>query len=90
MWYRSTVLETREQKNELDPDLAPIKEIYVGYRIYSEEEGHKIDERDQRKFIGWSYRYDVWLPFNSPQIQRFNSISRHYSIASKSTLIYEN
>jgi hypothetical protein len=46
----------------------PMKEVYVGYRYYDEEEGHKIDEKDGRKFTGWSFRYDIWLPVTSPQI----------------------
>ena len=41
------------------------KEIYVGYRIYDEDEGHKTDD-DGRKFIGWSNRYDDWVTCSSP------------------------
>ena len=67
LWYRSTVLDTREERNESEPEIPPVKEAFVAYRVY-EEEGHKTDERDGRKFTGWSHKYDAWLNVNSSSI----------------------
>jgi hypothetical protein len=67
------VLESRElppnlgnNQDEVQSNEKPIKEVYVAYRYYSEEEGHKSDE--EGKYVGWSNKYDVWLPVTSPQI----------------------
>jgi hypothetical protein len=43
------------------------KEVYIGYRYYSEEEGHKTDE-EGRKFVGWSNKYDAWINNASPTL----------------------
>ena len=88
MWYRSTVLETRLIKSDPDSVEAPNLDVYVGYRVY-EEEGHKTDERDGRKFTGWSHRYDSWIPANSSFVQRHATLSKHYNVAGKSTMVYE-
>lgn len=88
MWYKATVLETREVKEDPESADPPIKDVQIGYRIY-EEEGHKQDERDGRKFTGWSHRYDAWLPVNSSLVQRIGTLARHYSVAGKSTMVYE-
>lgn len=34
-----------------------IEEVFVAFRIYDEEEGHKEDN-DGRKYVGWSNKYD--------------------------------
>ena len=69
-WYRSTVLQTREvpQRGEghAEGNEPSIKEVFVAYRYYSEEEGHKSDE--EGKYVGWSNKYDAWIPVSSPQI----------------------
>lgn len=88
MWYRSTILETREVKDDpesLDP---PNKDLFIAYRVY-EEEGHKVDERDSRKFTGWSFRYDAWMAANTCLVQRIGTLARHYTVAGKSTMVYE-
>jgi len=89
MWYRSTVLEVRETNEDAKSQDPPYKEVNVGYRVY-EEEGHKVDENNGKKFTGWSHRYDAWIPVNSLQIQRLNTVSRHYTVAGKNTMSYDN
>lgn len=77
-WYRSTILETRETQlvvnnpkytpndsNELPQINQTFKEVYVAYRFYCEEEGHKTDE-EGKKYVGWSNKYDTWLPVTIP------------------------
>lgn len=66
-----------------------IKEAYVGFRVYSEEEGHKWDD-DGRKYIGWSNKYDEWVTVTSPTIQKFQTLIKHYNVAGKSTMIYDH
>ena len=46
VWYRSTILDVKGviAVDDDDPHTQPIKEVYVAYRYYSEEEGHKVDE----------------------------------------------
>jgi hypothetical protein len=36
-----------------------MKQMLVGFRVYDEDEGHKVDD-EGRKFVGWSNRYDEW------------------------------
>ena len=71
VWYRSTVLDLREtplDDSEM-PNAPPIKEALIAYRYYSEEEGHKNDEeKNGAKFVGWSSKYDEWIPVTSPKI----------------------
>jgi hypothetical protein len=87
-WYVSTVLEIRETKVG-DGKEAPIKEVYIGYRYY-DPEGHKVEEETKERFVGWSARYDIWLPITSPQIQRCRTVSRFYKAAGRSTMIYDD
>ena len=63
VWYKSTVLEERLTKPILSSNEA-VKEVNVGYRYYSEEEGHKSDEVG--KYVGWSNKYDSWHTVSSP------------------------
>jgi hypothetical protein len=61
VWYRSTVLDVKETPvvDEDLPQAPPIREAFVAYRYYSEEEGHKVDEElGGKKFVGWSNKYD--------------------------------
>lgn len=73
IWYKSTCLDQRESQidqfnaNEESNDVREVKEVYVGYRIYDEEEGHKVDD-DGRKYVGWSNKYDEWVSVTSPTI----------------------
>jgi hypothetical protein len=62
-WYKSTVLDTRVVSNQ---EGQQFKQIYVGYRIY-DEEGSKEDE-DNRKFFGWSNKYDSWCNVTEPTV----------------------
>lgn len=65
-----------------------MREVYVGFRIYDEEEGHKVDD-DGRKYQGWSNRYDEWVTVTSPTIQRLGTLIKHYKIVGKQTMIYD-
>ena len=38
IWYRSTIIDERVTPNGAGKD---IRELYIGYRVYDEEEGHK-------------------------------------------------
>jgi hypothetical protein len=66
----------------------PCKEAYVAYRVYDDEEGHKVDD-DGRKYIGWSNKYDVWTTVSSPIIQRLDSMIKYYKVAGKQTMQYD-
>ena len=81
IWYRSTVLEVRdvttnkgalvgvgEDEENKESNERPAREANVGFRYYSEEEGHKMDDEKHAKFVGWSNRYDEWIPVTSPRI----------------------
>lgn len=81
IWYRSTVLDIRTQKD------GTCKEAYVGFRVY-EEEGHKTDD-DGRRYTGWSNKYDEWKPVICPTLQRYNTICKYYKVAGKSSMIYD-
>jgi len=72
-WYKSTVLATRWSKN---PDGEDIKEVCIGFRVY-DEEGSKTDD-ENRRFFGWSEKYDEWFAVTEIQVQRFNSIHQQY------------
>ena len=92
VWYRSTVLEVKETPMDDvdDPQARPIKEVYVAYRYYNEEEGHKVDDDlGGKKYVGWSNKYDAWLPATSPQIQPVRSISRFYKVAGRTPMQYD-
>ena len=56
VWYKSTALESREIDQG---DGKTLKQMLIGFRVYDDEEGHKVDD-EGRKFIGWSNRYDEW------------------------------
>ena len=68
-WYKSTILQTRWTKN---PDGEDVKEALVAFRIY-DDEGSKVDE-DNRRFFGWSEKYDDWIPVTSILIQRYKTM----------------
>ena len=94
IWYRSTVLEVRETPavagDEDLPQAPPVKEVYVAYRYYSEEDGHKVDDDlGGKKYVGWSNKYDTWMPATSPQIQRICTISRFYKVAGRIPMQYD-
>ncbi|CDW78148.1 ubiquitin carboxyl-terminal hydrolase family protein [Stylonychia lemnae] len=93
IWYKSTCLDTRRFSigpAPGDPNVVNryINEIYVGYRYYDEDEGHKWDD-DGRKFVGWSNRYDEWISVTSPTIQRLNTLVKQYTNVSKAQMIYD-
>jgi len=72
------------------PNAPPIKQIYVGFRYYNEEEGHKTcEERVGKKYVGWSSRYDEWIPVTSSRVQRLRAVSRFYKVAGKAQMQYE-
>lgn len=96
-WYRSTVLNVREGPDQhipeeeakvISPNLPPFKEVYVAYRYYDEEEGHKTDT--EGKYVGWSDKYDQWYPVTSPVVQKLKSVSRAYKVATRNTMQYDN
>jgi hypothetical protein len=93
VWYRSTVLEVKETPlgdDADDPQARPIKEVYVAYRYYNKDEGHKVDENlGGKKYVGWSNKYDAWLPGTSPQIQPVRTISRFYNVAGRTPMQYD-
>jgi hypothetical protein len=68
-WYKSTILQTRWTKNADGED---VKEALVAFRIY-DEEGSKVDE-DNRRFFGWSEKYDDWLSVTSILLQRYKTM----------------
>ena len=77
-----------------DPDIPnapPNREALIAYRYYSEEEGHKVDEeRNGKKYVGWSSKYDEWIPVTSPRIQKLKSISKFYKVAGKTPMQYDH
>lgn len=72
-WYKSTILQTRWTKNREGDD---VKEALIAFRIY-DEDGSKLDD-DDRKFFGWSEKYDEWIPVTSIFIQRYKSMHLQY------------
>ena len=93
--YRSTVLEVREAPavvagDEDLPQAPPLKEVLVAYRYYSEEEGHNADDDlGGKKYVGWSNKYDTWMPATSPQIQRICTICHFYKVAGRIPMQYD-
>lgn len=65
-WFLGTVLKTHKIKDAAGIE---VPEVYVGYRIYSED-GTKLDNQN-RRHEGWSERYDEWIPAYSIRLQRF-------------------
>ena len=59
-WFLGTALETRTEN--------AVREIRVGYRIYSTD-GTKKDKTG-RLHEGWSEQYDEWIPAYSMRLQR--------------------
>lgn len=90
VWYKSTCLDARTVNaySHNENKAIEIQEIYVGFRVY-EEEGHKIDD-DGRKYTGWSNKYDEWMTRTSPTVQRVGTMIKHYKVAGKQTMIYDN
>lgn len=82
IWYRSTVLDTRNLKD------GEVKEAYVGFRVYHEE-GHKTDDDGHRKFTGWSNKYDEWRSVTCPTLQKYNTVCKHYKVAGKTSMQYD-
>ena len=72
-WYRSTCLRMVTKPDDTLPEEDEgqepkmIKSMYIGYRIYDEDEGHKWDD-DGKKFLGWSNKYDEWITVSSPTV----------------------
>lgn len=79
VWYNATVLRTRIRK----VDEKNIKEIFIGYRVYDEEEGDRYDS-EGRKFIGWSSKYDEWFSIANPRIRQKNSMAKKFFMGSSS------
>lgn len=61
-WFLGTVVNVRALSGK------NIKEIFVGYRIYSED-GTKLDNMG-KKHEGWSESYDEWIPAYSLRLQQ--------------------
>ena len=76
-WFRSTVLNTRENSS-VNFNGKPIKEVFFGFRYYHEE-GHKTD-REEGNYTGW-VNFDIWRNVSSPLLQRFDSVTKHYNDA---------
>ena len=85
VWYKSTALEIR---NVDQGDGRMAKQVYVGFRIFDDEEGHKVDE-DGRKFLGWSSRYDEWRNIYCVTVQKFRSMVKHYKVAGRNSMNYD-
>lgn len=84
-WYISTVLALRD----VGEAGSKVREAFIGYRYY-DPEGTKLDEDGRSKYIGWSNKYDYWIPIVSPQIQRVKTVSRAYKAAGRSTMVYDD
>lgn len=84
-WYISTILAVRD----VGEAGSKVREAYIGYRYY-DPEGHKVDDDTKQKYVGWSNKYDIWLPVVSPQIQKMKTVSRCYKAAGRSTMIYDD
>ncbi len=83
-WYRSTVLETRE-------DLINGKQVLmvkIGYRRY-EETGSKKDS-EGNLYNGWSSTYDEWVNAFSIRIKRPDTIAKIGKIMCKKALDEED
>ena len=65
VWYQSTVLQ-RNDANQDPKNIIPL--VKVGYRTYHDD-GNKVD-KDDKKFIGWSSKYDEWFPVTSARLAK--------------------
>lgn len=74
-WYKSFVLAVRE--TEVEGEDKPVKEVLVAYRNHTED-GHR-QEKDGRRFDGWSSKYDEWRDAADPRIQRYASVMYDYT-----------
>jgi len=81
VWYNATVLSDREVK--IDPERS-IKEIFIGYRIYTPN-GEKVDHEGQR-YVGWSSRYDEWVSVTNPRIAPFQKMAKKLYMGSSNNL----
>jgi hypothetical protein len=66
VWYNSTILNSRVT---VEKDGVEVPEVYVGYRVYKED-GDKHDPLNNKRFGGWSAKYDEWLSVTHPRIQK--------------------
>ncbi|KAL4488468.1 hypothetical protein ABPG72_013036 [Tetrahymena utriculariae] len=72
VWYQSTILDTRSVIIEGIQE--PIKELYIGYRVYCED--GDIKDTQGRSFNGWTSKYDEWLSAHSPRLQYGKKMSK--------------
>lgn len=75
IWYKSTILN--EKFESFLGEQKECKQVYVAYRFYNDDEGHKVDD-DGRRYVGWSNKYDEWITVTSPQIQKLGTMCKHY------------
>ncbi|CDW89068.1 ubiquitin carboxyl-terminal hydrolase family protein [Stylonychia lemnae] len=69
-WYQSQV-QYRETVKDEDRE---VHRLRIGFRIYHPE-GSKTDD-DQRKYFGWSEKFDETIPAYSPRIQKFQTFAK--------------
>ncbi|KAL4443131.1 hypothetical protein ABPG74_002198 [Tetrahymena malaccensis] len=72
VWYQSTILDTR--RVIIEGFQEPIKELYIGYRVYCED--GDIKDPQGRSFNGWTSKYDEWLSAHSPRLQQEKKMSK--------------
>ena len=65
IWYQATV-QDRQIRIDEGREVLFIK---VGFRVFHPD-GNKEDD-DNRKYFGWSSRFDEWIPAYNPRIQKF-------------------
>ena len=68
VWYPSTILNFK-QHTQSNGRLWTL--VRVGFRVFTPS-GQKTDD-EGKKYIGWSRRFDEWIPLWSPRIAKLHS-----------------
>ena len=68
VWYPSTILNLK-QHTQSNGRLWTL--VRVGFRVFTPS-GQKTDD-EGKKYIGWSRRFDEWIPLWSPRIAKLHS-----------------
>ena len=68
-WYDATIVDVREVVRGLTRYYT---EVRIGYRIYSNDRDSIKRDSNEKYFLGYGEKVDVWLPLYDPRIRAIN------------------
>ena len=65
-WYDATIVDVREVVRGLTRYYT---EVRIGYRIYSNDRDSIKRDSEEKYFLGYGEKVDVWMPLYDPRIR---------------------